>query len=171
MRLKGKKIAMFVEDIYEDLEFWYPYYRMKEEGAKVTIIGSKKDAYTGKNGITVKANALIEEVKKDDYAALIIPGGYAPDHMRRTPAMVAFVKQMHLEGKVIAAICHAGWLLTSAGIVEGRKMTSFFSIKDDMVNAGAEWVDEEVVRTDNLITSRQPGDLPAFCRTIIGALS
>lgn len=171
MRLKGKKIAMFVEDIYEDLEFWYPYYRMKEEGAKVTIIGSKKDAYTGKNGITVKANALIEEVKRDDYAALIIPGGYAPDHMRRTPAMVAFVKQMHLEGKVIAAICHAGWLLTSAGIVEGRKMTSFFSIKDDMVNAGAEWVDEEVVRTDNLITSRQPGDLPAFCRTIIGALS
>lgn len=171
MRLKGKKIAMFVEDIYEDLEFWYPYYRMKEEGAKVTIIGSKKDAYTGKNGITVKANALIEEVKTDDYAALIIPGGYAPDHMRRTPAMVAFVKQMHLEGKVIAAICHAGWLLTSAGIVEGRKMTSFFSIKDDMVNAGAEWVDEEVVRTDNLITSRQPGDLPAFCRTIIGALS
>lgn len=171
MRLKGKKIAMFVEDIYEDLEFWYPYYRMKEEGAKVTIIGSKKDAYTGKNGITVKANALIEEVKRDDYAALIIPGGYAPDHMRRTPAMVAFVKQMHLESKVIAAICHAGWLLTSAGIVEGRKMTSFFSIKDDMVNAGAEWVDEEVVRTDNLITSRQPGDLPAFCRTIIGALS
>ncbi|NIR46910.1 type 1 glutamine amidotransferase [candidate division KSB1 bacterium] len=171
MRLKGKKIAIFIEDIYEDLEFWYPYYRMKEDGAEVTIVGSTKESYSGKNGVPAKADIKINDAKTGDFDALIIPGGYAPDRMRRASAMVEFVKAMHEEGKVIAAICHAGWMLISADVLNGKKVTSFFSIKDDMINAGANWVDEEVVRDGNLVTSRKPDDLPAFCQAIIGLLS
>jgi protease I len=144
---------------------------MTEEGAEVTVIGSKAGSFSGKNGIPGKSDIAITEAKADDYDALIIPGGYSPDHMRRIPAMVEFVKKMNEGGKVIAAICHAGWMLASAGIVDGKKLTSFFSIKDDLVNAGAEWVDEEVVVDGNLVTSRNPGDLPAFCKTIISQLS
>lgn len=171
MRLKGKKIAIFVEDYYEDLEFWYPYYRMKEEGAEVTVIGSGKGDYKGKNGVPAREDISIKEAKSADFDALIIPGGYSPDHMRRHKSMVDFVSQMNSHSKIIAAICHAGWMLISAGAVNGRRATSYFSIKDDMKNAGAEWVDEEVVRDGNIITSRQPADLPAFCRAIIGSLS
>ncbi len=171
MSLDGKKVAIFIDNIYEDLEFWYPKIRMTEEGAEVTVIGSKAGSFSGKHGIPGKSDIAITEAKADDYDALIIPGGYSPDHMRRTPAMVEFVKKMNEGGKVIAAICHAGWMLASAGIINGKKLTSFFSIKDDLVNAGAEWVDEEVVVDGNLVTSRNPGDLPAFCKTIISQLS
>ncbi|MBD3217799.1 MAG: DJ-1/PfpI/YhbO family deglycase/protease [candidate division Zixibacteria bacterium] len=169
--MDGKKVAIFIDNIYEDLEFWYPKIRMTEEGADVTVIGAKAGSFSGKHGIPGKSDIAITEAKADDYDALIIPGGYSPDHMRRTPAMVEFVKKMNEGGKVIAAICHAGWMLASAGIVKGKKLTSFFSIKDDLVNAGAEWVDEEVVVDGNLVTSRNPGDLPAFCKAIISQLS
>lgn len=171
MRLKGKNIAMFIENHYEDLEFWYPYYRMQEEGAEVKVIGPKKGTFVGKNGIKAASDTSIHDITADSYDALIIPGGYSPDRMRRTEDMVKFVKDMHEQGKVVAAICHAGWMLASAGIVEGKKVTSFYSIKDDMVNAGANWVNEEVVQDSNIITSRHPGDLPAFCRAIIGMMS
>jgi len=171
MRLKNKKIAMFIEDIFEDLEFWYPYYRMKEEGAIVTVIGSGKESYTGKNGVPAKQDISIKDAKVGEFDALIIPGGYAPDKMRRMPEMIDFVAKMNQEDKPIAAICHAGWMLASAKILNGKRATSFFAIKDDMVNAGAMWIDEEVVQAGNLITSRTPGDLPAFCRAIIGSLS
>ncbi len=170
MKLKGKKIALFVAETYEDLEFWYPYYRMKEEGAEVVTIGVEATDYKGKHGVPAKADLAIGKVKPENFAALVIPGGYAPDHMRRSPQMVAFLRSMHAQGKPVAAICHAGWMLASADIIRGRKVTSFYSIKDDMLHAGAEWLDQEVVEDAKIITSRTPADLPAFCRAIIAAL-
>jgi len=171
MRLRGRKIAVFIENLYEDLEFWYPYLRMKEEGADTVIIAPKVDTYKGKHGIPVKSDQSIIAVKPDEFNALIIPGGYSPDHMRRVPEMIEFVKDINNQNKTIAAICHAPWMLASAGILKGKKVTSFYSIKDDIVNAGAEWIDQEVICDANLITSRNPNDLPAFCKAIIEKLS
>ena len=171
MSLKGKKIAVFVEKFYEDLEFWYPKIRMKEEDADVVVIAPKVDTYNGKHGLTAKSDQAIIGVKPDEFNALIIPGGYSPDHMRRTPEMVEFVKKMYDSGKIVAAICHAPWMLASAGILKGKRLTSFFSIKDDLIHAGAEWFDQDVVVDGNLITSRSPADLPVFCKEIIKALN
>jgi len=171
MKLKGKRIGILVEDLYNDREVWYPYYRFIEEGAEVVCIGPQRKIYKGKNEIPIKADLSIEEAKVEDFDAVVIPGGFAPDLMRRTPAMAAFVGEMNAKGKVIASICHGGWILVSAGVLEGKRVTSYFAIKDDITNAGAEWVDEEVVRDGNIITSRMPDDLPAFCRTTIEALS
>lgn len=171
MKLSGKRVALFIANFYEDLEFWYPYFRMKEEGAEVVVIGPKKESFTGKHGLPAKADEAIDDVDAVDFDALLIPGGYSPDHMRRSPKMVEFVKTVHGNGRLVAAICHGGWMLASAGIAKGKKLTSFYSIKDDMINAGADWVDAEVVRSGNLITSRMPADLPAFCREIIKALA
>jgi protease I len=170
MKLRGKRIAIFIEKMYEDLEFWYPYLRMKEEGADVVIIGPKVDTYTGKHGVPVKSDQSIIGVNSSEFNALIIPGGYSPDHMRRVPEMVQFVKEINEQGKMIAAICHAPWMLASAGALKGKKVTSFFSIKDDLINAGAEWIDQEVICDQNLITSRNPNDLPVFCKAIIDRL-
>jgi len=171
MKLKGKKIALFVAEIYNDFEYWYPYYRMKEEGATVVSIGPRKGVFEGKYGIPAKTDEKIDDVNPDSFDAVIIPGGYAPDHMRRKQEMVDFVAKMNEQGKTIAAICHAGWMLASANVLKDKKVTSFYAIKDDVVNAGASWVDETVVQDGNLITSRNPDDLPAFCTTIINALS
>ena len=170
MSLKGKKVAVLIENFYEDMELWVPVYRLKEEGVTVTLIGPKKETYLSKHDYPAQADLKITDARAADYDALIIPGGYAPDHMRRNPAMVAFVRDMDKLGKVVAAICHAGWMLASANIIKGRKLTGFVSIKDDLVNAGALYEDRDVVQDKNLITSRTPNDLPAFCRTIIEAL-
>ena len=157
-----------VENHYNDLEFWYPYYRLKEEGAEVVSVGPKGgEIYTGKAGIVARADKGMLDVSVKEFDALVIPGGYAPDHMRRYPGMVDLVRQFNLQGKVVAAICHAGWMLASADIISGRKVTAFFSIKDDLEHAGATFVDREVVVDENLITSRQPDDLPAFMRAVI----
>jgi protease I len=171
MELKGKKIAVFLEKMFEDTEYWYPYLRMKEAGADVVAVAPKKDEYKGKNGTTAKPDKTINDIKAEDFDALIIPGGMSPDHMRREPKMVEFTRQINKNGKIVAAICHAGWMLASADIIKGKKVTSFFSIKDDLINAGAEWVDKEVVVDGNIITSRNPDDLPAFCREIISSLN
>ena len=170
--LKGKQVAILVEDMYQELEFWYPLLRLREEGAEVHIVGSKKgQSYSSKLGYAVLAEKAAHEVVPATLDAVVIPGGYAPDLMRRHPEMVNLVKQAFLHGKIVAAICHAGWMLCSAGVLKGRKATSFFSIRDDMVHAGAEWVDREVVVDGNLITSRVPDDLPAFMRAVIRSLA
>jgi len=171
MELQGKKIAILIEEMFNTHEFWYPYYRLKEAGAEVVVVGSKgATVYHGKPGTEAQSDIGAEQVAADGFDGVVIPGGYAPDLMRRHPRMVQFVKEMFERGKVVAAICHAGWMLASAEVLEGRTATSFFAIKDDLVHAGANWVDEEVVVDGNLITSRKPDDLPAFMRAIIAAL-
>jgi protease I len=171
MELKGKKVIILVEQMYNDLEFWYPYYRLKEAGAEVVVVGSgSAEEYTGKSGIPCRADTSIRQISAPEVDGIVIPGGYAPDHMRRYPSMVKLVKDLFEAGKVVAAICHAGWMLASAEIVSGRTVTSFFAIKDDLVHAGANWVDEEVVVDGKLITSRKPEDLPAFMRAMITEL-
>jgi len=145
---------------------------LKEEGAEVTVVGSGSSrTFTGKYGYPINVDKAAKEINMSTYAGVVIPGGYAPDLMRRYPDMVRIVREAHQKGKVVAAICHAGWMLASAGILKGKKATCFFAIKDDLVNAGANYVDAEVVRDGNLITSRKPDDLPAFCRELIEALA
>ena len=170
MRLQGKTVLIFAAPQFEDLELLYPYYRLKEAGAEVILVGPKAELYTSKHGYPAKAEKAAEEVSARDFAAVVVPGGFAPDHLRRYPAVLRLVREASEQGKVVAAICHAGWVLVSAGILRGRTVTSTPAIKDDMINAGAKWVDREVVRDGKLITSRKPDDLPAFCREIIAAL-
>ena len=171
MELAGKRVAVLAEDLYEDLELWYPVYRFREAGAKVSIVGGGAGGYSSKHGYPVSPDATAGNVRADDFDAVIIPGGYAPDRMRRHKAMVDLVRDAFAKGKVVGAICHAGWMLVSADVLRGRKATCFFAIQDDLVNAGARYEDREVVRDGNLVTSRKPDDLPAFCRTIIEALT
>jgi protease I len=168
MELKGKKAIVLVEQMYNDYEFIYPLYRLREAGAETFVVGPEAGKkYPGKEGTSVRSDLAAKDVNPAEYSVLIIPGGYAPDHMRRHKAMVDLVKNMHEQGKIVAAICHAGWMLASAKILKGLKVTSFIAIKDDLEHAGASWVDEEVVVDKNLITSRTPDDLPAFMRTVI----
>ncbi|MHB0958509.1 MAG: type 1 glutamine amidotransferase domain-containing protein [Pirellulaceae bacterium] len=172
MELQRKKVAILVEQLYEDLELWYPYYRLKEAGAEVVIVGPKaRETYPSKHGYPAKSDQAADDVSAGDFDAVVIPGGYSPDHMRRSKAMVRLVRDMDAQGKTIAAICHGGWMLCSADVLKNRRVTSYSSIKDDVTHAGAQWVDEEVVEDGNLITSRQPADLPAFMRAVVQALS
>ncbi|MBI3710727.1 MAG: type 1 glutamine amidotransferase [Proteobacteria bacterium] len=172
MTLKGKRIAILAENNYQEMELWVPYYRLKEEGAEVKIVGAGgAKAYTSKHGYPVNVDVQADAVSAADFDAVVVPGGYAPDIMRRHEAMVRLVREAAQKGKTVAAICHAGWMLASAGVIKGKRVTSFFSIKDDMINAGGKWVDEEVVIDGNLITSRTPADLPAFCREIVNAVA
>ena len=172
MELEGKKVASPIETMYNEFEFWYPYYRLQEAGAQVTVVGSgSADTYKSKAGLPVTVDTTADNVTVADFDGMVIPGGYAPDHMRRYPAMVGLVKGFAEAGKLVAAICHAGWMLVSADIIRGRTVTSYFSIKDDLVNAGGNWVDKDVVADGNLVTSRTPDDLPAFMRAIIDVLA
>src|SRR5256714_11840661 len=159
MKLEGKRIAILAENMYQEMELWVPYYRLREEGAEVKVIGGGgAKSYTSKHGYPVNVDATAEQVKAVEFDAVIVPGGYAPDMMRRHAAMVALVREAAQQGKVVAAICHAGWMLVSAGILKGRKATSFFSIKDDLVAAGAAWVDQEAVVDGTLINPPKPHD-------------
>lgn len=157
--------------MFEDSELIYPMYRMKEEGCKVVVAGSGEKTYKGKYGYPVNADGSFGDFKAKDFDAVIIPGGFAPDKLRAYKEVISFVKEMHKSNKVIAAICHGPWVLASAGIVKDRKITCVGRIKDDLINAGAKYLDKEVVVDGNIITSRMPSDLPAFCREIIKALS
>jgi protease I len=172
MELTGKRIAVLAADLYEDNELWYPRVRLTEAGAEVKIVGAKAgETCKSKHGQPVTSDLAADQARAADFDAVVIPGGFAPDYMRRQPAMIAFVREMFNQGKLVAFICHAGWVPISAGILKGRRATSFFAIRDDMVNAGAKWEDAEVVADGNLISSRNPNDLPAFCRAIIAKLS
>ncbi|MBI3998573.1 MAG: type 1 glutamine amidotransferase [Armatimonadetes bacterium] len=165
-------MAVLAEEMYEDLELWYPALRLREAGADVKIVGPKAgETYKSKYGYPAKADLGMDEVSAADFDALVIPGGYAPDRMRRHAAMLNFVRAMHEAGKPVAFICHAGWVPISAGIVRGRTVTSVSAIKDDLVNAGARWVDQEVAVDGTLVSSRTPPDLPAFCRELINVLA
>lgn len=171
MSLKEKTIAVLVENIYQDLEVWYPILRLKEEGIKVIVVGTgSSKTYTGKYGYPVEADFSADEIKVGEIDGIIIPGGYAPDILRRYESVLNLVSDIFISGKLVAAICHAGWVLASAKIVKGKKLTCFSAIKDDLINAGANYIDHEVVRDGNLITSRKPEDLPAFCREILSFL-
>ncbi|MCB2189675.1 MAG: type 1 glutamine amidotransferase [Deltaproteobacteria bacterium] len=171
MELSKVKAAMLLEEMFNDFEMIYPYYRLQEAGAEVTVVGPRAGAvYRSKLGLPWTAKAGMDQVKPEDFDAIVIPGGYAPDHMRRHKAMVNLVREIFRAGKVVAAICHGGWMLASAEVVQDRDVTSFFSIRDDLRHAGARWRDQEVVVDGNLITSRQPDDLPAFMREVLKAL-
>ncbi len=171
MELNDKRIAILAEDYYEDTELWYPLLRMQEAGAEVSVVGMPGvETYHSKHDLPVKVDVTANAVSADDFEAIIVPGGYAPDRMRRHQPMLDLVKGIFERGGLVAMICHAGWVPISAGIVKGKQVTSVSAIKDDLINAGAAWTDREVVRDGNLISSRGPDDLPAFCRTIIDAL-
>jgi len=169
--LENKRIAILAEDLYQDLELWYPLLRFRGAGAEVTVVGSgSARTHTGKYGYPVAVDKFASEVKAGDFDAVVIPGGYAPDHMRRYPDMVNLVREAYEQGKIVAAICHGPWMLASAHILKDKTVTSFFAIKDDLVHAGAKYVDKEVSVDGNIITSRKPEDLPAFCNAIIDSL-
>ena len=170
--IKDKRIAILAEEDFEDSELTGPLEAMKEAGARVTVVGPSRSRYQGKRRqATVTAEVAASEVTAEDFDAIIIPGGYAPDKMRLQPAMVELVRRGHQMGKVVAAICHGPQLLISAEVVRGRRLTSYASVAIDLKNAGAVWVDEPVVRDGNLITSRQPADIPQFNQAIIDALA
>ena len=171
MELKGKRAAVLVEQLYQEMEVWYPVYRLREAGCKVTLVGPEAgQTYPSKLGYPAKSDKAARDVSADDFDLLVIPGGYAPDHMRRCLPMVRLVSAMAEQGKPVAAICHGPWMLCSTQALKGRKVTCFFAIKDDVINAGAKYVDAEVVRDGNIITSRKPDDLPAFMRAVIDAV-
>ena len=172
MELDGKRVAVLAEASFEDLELLYPLIRMREAGAEAFVVGTGSAGnYTGKHGVPVQVDAEADTVSAGQFDAIIVPGGWAPDRLRRYPSVLQLVKDADEQGKVIGAICHAGWVLVSAQIVRGRTMTCVKAIKDDVTNAGAIFVDQEVVRDGNLVTSRTPEDLPAFCRELIKAIA
>ncbi len=165
-----RKVAVLIEDLYQVLEVWYPYLRLREEGIQTVLVGTGKKTYKSKDGYPAEEELSIKQAKADDFDAVVIPGGYAPDILRRYAEVNNFVIDMYKKKKLVAAICHGGWVLVSAGILRGKKVTGFYAIKDDLINAGAKFIDKEVVVDGNLITSRNPYDLPAFCTQIIKKL-
>jgi protease I len=173
MRLKGKTVGILVGPGYEDLEFWVPYMRMTEEGAEVKVIGTKSGAtFRSKSGgLTAESQVAVQGVSADQLAALLVPGGWAPDKLRRDPNILQLVREMNTQGKVLGFICHAGWVAASAGICKGKRATGSIGIKDDLVNAGATWVDEPAFREGNLVWGRVVADIPDYCRELIKALS
>ena len=168
--LKGRSAAILVEDLYQEMEVWYPAYRFREAGVRTVFVGTGKPEYKSKLGYPVKAEADAKEVKAREFDAVIVPGGYAPDILRRFEAVIRLVAETDKAGKDVAAICHGLWVCCSAGILKGRTATCFFAVKDDVIHAGAKYVDKEVVVDRNLITSRTPDDLPAFMRETMKAL-
>ena len=170
MSLKGKTVLFFAGPLYEDLELWYPKIRLEEEGAGTIVAGTGEKTYQGKRGYPITVDTSVDEITAGEFDGLVIPGGYAPDIMRRSGKLLQLTRDIFQAGKPVAFICHAGWVPISAGIVRGRRGTSVGAIKDDLVNAGLLWEDSPVVVDGNLISSRTPADLPQFCKALIAAL-
>ena len=168
--MSPKSVAVLVENDYQDMEVWVPLYRLREEGYRTVVVGPQVQEYTSKHGYPIRAEVAAAQTRADDYLGVVVPGGWAPDRLRQDEGVLRLVRDLHERGRVVAAICHAGWVLASAGIVKGRRLTCYAAIRDDMRHAGAEVVDQEVVRDGNLVTSRRPDDLPAFCRETLKAL-
>lgn len=170
MRLQDKKIAIFVAEGVEDLEYYVPLMRLQEEGAEVLTAGLDMKSVHGKNGLKITPDTLVESLKADELFAVVIPGGWAPDKLRRHRAVTDLVREMDLADKPIGIICHGGLVAISAGIVNGCRATGSLGIKDDLVNAGATWVDKAAFREENLVWGRVVADIPAFCRELIDLL-
>ncbi len=171
MDLTGTRVAVLVEQKYEEMEVWYPVYRLREAGCEVVLVGPEAGKiYPSKLGYPAKADMAAADVTADQFQAVVIPGGFSPDYIRRSEPMLKLVRDAHAQGKPLAAICHGPWVLCSTTALRGRRATGYFSIKDDMVNAGATFLDAEVVVDGNVITSRKPDDLPAFMAAIIQML-
>lgn len=168
--LKGKRVLFFAGPVYEDLELWYPKIRLEEAGAETVVAGLGEPEYLGKHGYPVKVDATVDSILAADFDALVIPGGFAPDKLRRSSQVLRLTREIHEAGKPVAFICHAGWVPISARILRGRRATSVGAIRDDMENAGCLWSDEPVVVDQNLISSRTPADLPAFMGALLAAL-
>ncbi len=159
--------AIFIENDFQDAEVLYPYYRLQEAGFNVLLVGPEKKTYAGKYGYPLQADAAVADVKDTIFDVLVIPGGWAPDRLRRNSDLLEMVRRHVQSGKIVAAICHGPWVLCSAGVLKGRTLTCYDAIKDDVTNAGGTYVDRDVVVDQNLVTSRKPADLPAFCREIL----
>jgi len=170
MSLQGKTILFFAGPLYEDLELWYPKIRLEEEGARTIVAGTGEKTYQGKRGYPLTVDTSVDQIEAADFDGLVIPGGYAPDIMRRSQKLLQLTREIYQAGKPVAFICHAGWVPISAGIVRGKRGTSVGAIKDDLVNAGMLWEDSPVVVDGNLISSRTPADLPQFMKALIAAL-
>ncbi len=170
MRLTSKRIAILVAEGVEDLEFYVPFMRLQEEGADVIAAGLNLEPVRGKNGLEVTPTVTVDSLNAADLFALVIPGGWAPDKLRRYPAVTNLVRDMHSSGKTIGIICHGGLVAISAGIVKGRPATGSLGIEDDLINAGATWVDAPAFRAGNLVWGRVVADIPAFCRELVAAL-
>jgi deglycase len=155
---------------YEDMELWYPKYRLESAGYEAPIAGLGESAYGGKHGYPCQVDGKVSDFKTDILAGIVIPGGWAPDKIRRDAGVLQLVRDLTTSGRLVASICHGPWVLISAGVVKGRRMTSSPGIRDDLTNAGARWVDEAVVVDGNVISSRAPKDLPAFGEAIVGWL-
>lgn len=172
MRLKDKKIVALLEDDFEDLELWYPVLRLREEGAAVHLVAKEAEkVYKGKYGVPATADKAFSEINIAHYDAILVPGGWAPDKLRRYPEVLDFVKEMDNKNKPIGQICHAGWVLISADILQGKQVTSTPGIKDDMMNAGATWHDQAVIVDGHIVSSRRPPDLPPYVKAFADLLA
>jgi protease I len=170
--LEGRRFMCFVGDVYEDLELWYPKYRLEEAGGHVTLAGPEAgQKYTGKNGYPCVSDAAIRDMEEADFHGVICPGGFMPDKLRRDPKVLSLLREFHSHQKLVAAICHGGWMPISAKIYQGVRVTGSPGIKDDLINAGAIWEDAPVVVDRHFVSSRKPDDLPAFCRGIMNVMA
>jgi protease I len=170
--LAGKRILIFVGDVYEDLELWYPKLRLREAGAEVVVAGEKsRHSYAGKHSYPCMSDTSIAEVRASDFQGVVVPGGFMPDKLRRNPHVLTLVRDFAAAGKLVAAICHGGWIPISAGVYRGVRVTGSPGIKDDLVNAGALWEDSPLVVDRHFVSSRKPDDLPDFCRGILQVLT
>ncbi|WP_257350440.1 type 1 glutamine amidotransferase domain-containing protein [Pseudalkalibacillus decolorationis] len=171
MKLSDKRVIAFVENDFEDLEMWYPVLRLREEGATVHVVGDQENKeYVGKYGVPIVSDYSYNDVNFYEYDAVLVPGGWAPDKLRRDKKVIEIIQYMNDQKQIIGQICHAGWVLISAGILSGKRVTSTPGIKDDMTNAGADWTDDAVVVDGHIVSSRRPPDLPDYLRELINVL-